>query len=47
MWYIESKERNSDECTLSDIYTNKRGIVGGTWMSPQLFSEFLNNNNPI
>lgn len=42
----ESKHRKSDEITLSDIYTKKRGIMGGTWMSPLLFIDFAMWLNP-
>jgi len=37
----ETKERNSVEITLSDIYTKKRGIVVGTWMNLLLFIDLL------
>jgi hypothetical protein len=42
----EVKERKSVKINISDIYTKKRGITGGTWMSPLLFIDFAMWLNP-
>lgn len=42
----ENKQRQNAKITLSDIYEKKRGIIGGTWMSPLLFIDFAMWLNP-
>ncbi|MEG0848518.1 MAG: KilA-N domain-containing protein [Myroides sp.] len=42
----ESKSRNSEKISLSDIYTKRKGINGGTWMHPLLFIDFAMWLNP-
>ena len=42
----EMKDRKTDEISLSDLYVKRRGIFGGTWMTPLLFIDFAMWLNP-